>query len=37
MGLTEKEAVERLKKQGENKLADGKRISAVGIFFQSIP
>lgn len=33
MGLTEKEAVERLKKQGENKLADGKRISAVGIFF----
>lgn len=33
MGLTEKQAAERLKKQGENVLAEGKKISVAMIFF----
>ena len=32
MGLTEKEAAERLKKDGENVLEEGKKTSAVKIF-----
>ncbi len=32
MGLTEKEAAERLKKEGENVLEEGKKTSAVKIF-----
>ena len=32
MGLTEKEAAERLKKNGENRLAEGKKTGALSIF-----
>lgn len=32
MGLSEKEAAQRLRTEGENKLSEGKRISAAGIF-----
>ncbi len=33
MGLTEKEAAQRLKTYGENRLSEGKKASAAGIFF----
>ena len=32
MGLTEKEAAERLRKNGENRLAEGKKTGALSIF-----
>lgn len=33
MGLTEKEALQRLKTEGENVLGEEKRVSAAGLFF----
>ena len=33
MGLTEKEAAQRLKENGENSLGEGKKTSPVTIFF----